>query len=473
MQEGQVAGTGTRVFKNMRRAEKNPNREIRRMNAPETGRAKSMAYPWLVVAILMVAYVFSFVDRQILNLLVGPIRRDLGISDTQMSLLMGFSFAIFYTILGIPLGRLADSWNRRGLIATGVVVWSLMTSLCGLAHTYWQLFLFRIGVGVGEATLSPAAYSMIADYFPPERRATAISVYSMGIYLGSGLAFLLGGLVIQFAVAQGAVTLPLVGDVRPWQVVFFVLGGSGIVFSLAFLLVREPPRAGVDAGSSVPFGEVVAHLWRNRRTVLCHNLGFAMIAFCSYGAAAWVPSFFIRTYGWKAGEVGIIYGLIVMVFGCAGIVFGGWLTDRWLRQGRTDAALRVGICASSAAILGGVYLLPSSGTFAAVLMVPSIFALAMPFGAAPAAIQEIVPNQMRGQASAVYLFIVNLIGLGIGPTAVALVTDFVFADDLALRWSLLIVGTGANLAAIAFLAAGLKPYRETLQRSSAGSTKAD
>ena len=168
---------------------------------------------------------------------------------------------------------------------------------------------------VGEATLSPAAYSMIADYFPPDRRATAISVYSMGIYLGSGIAFLVGGLVIQFAVAQGTTTLPLVGDVRPWQLVFFVLGAAGVLFSLAFLLVREPPRTGVQIAGGVPFGTVVAHLWKNRRTVLCHNLGFAMIAFSSYGAAAWIPSFFIRTYGWKAGEVGIIYGLIVMVFG--------------------------------------------------------------------------------------------------------------------------------------------------------------
>ena len=435
------------------------------MGTTENGHAKSMAYPWLVVAILMVAYVFSFVDRQILNLLVGPIRRDLGISDTQMSLLMGFSFAIFYTILGIPLGRLADSRSRRGLIAAGVVVWSLMTALCGLARSYWQLFVFRIGVGVGEATLSPAAYSMIADYFPPERRATAISVYSMGIYLGSGIAFLLGGLVIQFAVAQGTTTLPLVGDVRPWQLVFFVLGGSGLIFSFAFLLVREPPRQGVDASvSQVSFGAVVAHLWRNRRTVLCHNLGFAMIAFCSYGTAAWVPSFFIRTFNWKAGEVGIIYGLIVMVFGCLGILFGGWLTDRWLKQGKTDAALRVGICASIVAIIGGVYLLADNGTLAAILMVPAVFALGMPFGAAPAAIVAIVPNQMRGQTAAVYLFIVNLIGLGVGPTAVALVTDYVFADDLALKWSMLIVGSIANLAAIGFLAAGLKPYRETIQR---------
>jgi MFS family permease len=435
------------------------------MNPVEQSSTKSMAYPWFVVFILMVAYVFSFVDRQILNLLVGPIRRDLGISDTQMSLLMGFSFAIFYTILGIPLGRLADSRSRRGLIVAGVVVWSLMTALCGLARSYWQLFLFRVGVGVGEATLSPAAYSMIADYFPPERRATAISVYSMGIYLGSGIAFLLGGLVIQFAMAQGVISLPLVGEVRPWQVVFFVLGGSGIIFSFAFLLVREPRREGVVmSANAVSFSAVLAHLWQNRRTVLCHNLGFAMIAFCSYGTSAWIPSFFIRTFGWKAGDVGIIYGLLVMVFGCLGILFGGWLTDRWQKQGKSDAALRVGILAACVAIIGNVYLMANTGTLAAILMVPAVFALGMPFGAAPAAIVAIVPNQMRGQTAAVYLFIVNLIGLGVGPTAVALVTDYVFADDLALKYSLLIVGTAANVAAILLLGAGLKSYRETVQR---------
>ncbi len=421
-------------------------------------------YAWFVVAILMIAYVFSFIDRQILNLLVGPIRRDLGINDTQMSLLMGFSFAIFYTILGIPLGRLADSKSRRGLIAAGVVVWSLMTALCGTAKHYWQLFLYRVGVGVGEAALSPAAYSMIADYFPPQRRATAISVYSMGIYLGGGMAFLLGGLVIKAVAAQGAVTVPLIGTIHPWQVVFLILGSAGILFSLCFALVREPPRHGITVGSSsVPFGEVVAYLWSHRRTVLCHNLGFAMLSFCSYGSSAWIPSYFIRSHGWDASQIGIVYGVLVMVFGSTGIVFGGRLADRWSEAGITDAALRVGLWAATLCLVGGVlYLLAPTGTLAAIAMVPAVFALGMPFGAAAAAIQEIVPNRMRGQTSAVYLFIVNLIGLGIGPTAVAVLTDYVFRDDNAVRWSILIVGTFGNLAAIALFSAGLRPYRETL-----------
>ena len=434
------------------------------MNDSRVPGTATTTYAWVVVLILMIAYVFSFIDRQILNLLVGPIRRDLGISDTQMSLLMGFSFAIFYSLLGIPLGRAADSRSRRGLIAAGLIVWSLMTALCGTARHYWQLFLFRIGVGVGEAALSPAAYSMIADYFPPERRATAISVYSAGIYVGSGLAFLLGGLVIHYVSAQGELALPLVGQTRPWQVVFYVLGIAGLLFSLAFLFVREPPRQGLQADhTAVPFGEVTAYLWRNRRAVLCHNLGFAMIAFCSYGAAAWIPSFYIRTHGWSVGSVGIVYGLVVMVFGTAGIVFGGRLADRWLARGVTDAALRVGLWSCAGCGFGSlVYLTLPSAELATIALVPVVFALGLPFGAAPSAIQELVPSPMRGQATAIYLFVVNLVGLGIGPTAVAFVTDYVFGDDAALRWSLLLVCGAACLIAAALLAAGRHPYRAAL-----------
>ncbi|HEX2713091.1 MAG TPA: MFS transporter, partial [Candidatus Acidoferrales bacterium] len=178
-----------------------------------------VGYAWYVVGALTIAYVFAFIDRQILNLLVRPIRRDLGITDTQMSLLMGFSFALFYSVFGFPLGRLADSKSRRGIIAAGMVLWSILTTACGLARYFWHLLLLRMGVGVGEAALSPSAYSLISDYFPRDRRATAISVYSMAVYLGSGLASLLGGLIVGFASTKGSWTLPAVGAVRPWQLI--------------------------------------------------------------------------------------------------------------------------------------------------------------------------------------------------------------------------------------------------------------
>ena len=415
---------------------------------------------WSTVIILMTAYVLSFVDRQILNLLVEPIRRDLVINDTQMSLLMGLSFALFYTVCGIPLGRLADTRSRRGLIAIGVLFWSAATAACGMAKLYWQFLLCRIGVGVGEAALSPAAYSLIADSFPPERRATAISVYSMGVYLGSGLAFLLGGLVIHFAEQQGELMVPLLGEVRPWQFIFIVLGMVGVLFSLLMLAVREPVRRGVGAGVAVPLSEVGRYLRRIRGAVLHHNFGFAGLAFAGYGSAAWIPTFYIRTHGWDAGQVGMVYGTLVAICGCLGIVTGGRLADYLAARGRTDANMRVGLFAALCALpLVIIFPLLDNVWWVTATLAPAVFFLSMPFGVAPAAIQDIMPNSMRGQASAIYLFVVTLIGLGIGPTAVALVTDYVFADDQALRYSLLIVTGLAVLSSVILLWRGLAPYR--------------
>lgn len=423
----------------------------------------SLRYPWFVVAVLMLAYVISFVDRQIVGLLVKPIRADLGISDTQVSLLGGFSFAVFYAICGIPLGRMADRGNRVRLIAAGVFVWSVATALCGIARHYWQLLLARIGVGVGEAALSPAAYSMIADYFPPDRRATAISVYSMGIYVGSGIAFLLGGLAIKLAYEHGPVDVGFT-ILRPWQTVFVALGIAGVLFSALFLAIREPARQGA-VGAAVPMKEAMAWFRLNRRTVLCHNAGFALISLSSYAAAFWIPAMFERVHGWTIATLAGVYGLVVIVFGPAGIVFGGWLADRWLRRGMIDATMRVGVIACIACIpFGTLFPLMPTPELAMAVLAPATFCLAMPFGVAPAGLQEIMPNRLRGVASAIYLFIVSLIGLGIGPTAVALVTDYVFADDAAVRWSLMIVGGLAQTAALLCLLAGLAPYRESVAR---------
>ncbi|MGB7387362.1 spinster family MFS transporter [Pseudomonas neustonica] len=426
---------------------------------------------WCTVGILLVAYVLSFVDRQILNLLVGPIRADLGINDTQMSLLMGLSFAIFYTIAGIPLGRIADSKSRRGLIAWGVAFWSLMTAACGLAQQYWHFILCRIGVGAGEAALSPAAYSLIADSFPADRRATAISVYAMGIYLGAGMAFLLGGIVVTWANAQGAMELPVFGVVRPWQLIFLVLGAVGLMFCLVLLAIKEPTRKGVGAGVAVPLKEVGAYLLTIRKAVLCHNFGFACLSFASYGASAWIPTFFIRTHGLTPGEVGIYYGSLVMVAGSTGIVFGGRLADYMARRGYRDANMRVGLLAAVLTLACNVVFLVDNMPLLWAIMFFNVFTVAMPFGVAPAAIQEVMPNAMRGQASAIYLFTITLIGLGIGPTAVALVTDYVFMDDMAIRYSIFIVASVITLGAIILLWMGLKPYREARDTLESWSTK--
>ncbi len=431
-------------------------------------------YAWYVVGVLTIAYILAFIDRQILNLLVGPIRRDLGISDTQMSLLMGFSFAVFYSFFGFPLGRLADSKSRRTIIAAGMVLWSMLTAGCGLARNFWHFLLLRMGVGVGEAALSPSAYSLISDYFPKENRATAISVYSMAYYIGSGLAFLLGGLVVGFASAKGSWSLPIVGAVRQWQLIFFVVGLPGALLALLMYTVKEPARQGARMTKAtdgratvvkVPMRDVIAYLRENRTTVLCHNLGFALLAFSGYGTSAWIPTFLIRKYGWTGSQAGIRYGTIICILGTIGIVTGGKLADWLARRGFRDANMRVGLIGALAWLPTGVlFPLMPNGNWAAVVLVPTIFLTSLPVGLAAAAIQEMMPNVMRGQASALYLFVINLIGLGLGPTAVAMMTDYVFHNDNAIHYSLLVVGTLAHLGSAALLWVGLKPYRRSLDR---------
>jgi MFS family permease len=428
-------------------------------------------YAWYVVGVLTLAYIFSFIDRQILSLMVGAIQQDLRISEKQMSLLMGASFAVFYTLFGIPLGRIADTRSRRGLITVGVALWSLMTAACGLARTFWQLALFRMGVGVGEATLSPSAYSLISDYFRPERRSTAMSVYSMGIYVGSGLAFILGGFVTELAAGRERALLPLVGAIRSWQLVFFIVGLPGLLVALLVLTIREVQRKGVKPGSNASSkglaaspGEVWGYIRDNRATFLWLNLALGLIALYGYGASAWTPTFFIRRYAWTQSWTGLVYGSIVAVSGTLGIVSAGRLAD-WLRlRGYADANPRVAFFASALGLpFVALFPLAQSSVWAAVLLVPVVFFLSAPFGVAPAAIQQMMPNTMRAQATAFYLFVINLIGIGLGPTVVAALTEDVFRDKQAVHLSLAVTGALTFAGATALLSLGLRSYRRSLQ----------
>jgi MFS family permease len=428
------------------------------------------AYAWFVVSLLTLAYVFSFIDRQILNMMVDPIRQDLGIGEIGMSLLMGASFAVFYSFFGIPLGRLADTRSRRLLISVGVGVWSVMTAGSGLTRTFWQLALMRMGVGVGEASLSPAAYSIISDYFRPQLRSTAISVYSMGIYIGAGLAFILGGLVVEFAKGHESFVLPLVGAVRSWQLVFFIVGLPGLLVAASMLLIREPSRKSLYVSreqKGAPTVLTASAFWSylndNRMTFTCLYLGIAMLALFGYGAFAWIPTFFMRQFGLTHGRTGLVFGSIVMVAGTSGVVAGGGLAD-WLRaRGRQDANVAVALLAAILVIPFVVaFPLAPTAAWSAALITPVTFFCSMPFGVAPAAIQQLMPNAMRSQASALYLFVISLIGLGAGPTVVAALTSRIF-DDQHIGYSLLVVGVLSYVCGGLLLYLGLRPYRRSLE----------
>jgi len=424
---------------------------------------------WYAVAVLFIAYTFSFADRYILSLLIGPIKQDLGLSDTRISLLHGFAFALFYTFMGIPIGRLADRYSRRTIIAIGISVWSAMTAACGLAQSFWQLFAARVGVGVGEAALSPSAYSMIADLFPPRLLGRALSVYSAGAIVGGGLAFIVGGMVVQAILQAPSVTLPLVGTVKSWQLAFMVVGLPGLLVSALMYTVPEPVRRskmqleGV-ADEDLSLAQVLRFLGSQWRAYVPLFLGFSMLAVLFNGVLAWTPAFLDRTYGLAIGQSGLYIGLLLLTFGAGGMVAGGVLADKLLDRGYRDATLRTGILAGVGSLPFVVLapLMPNS-TLALALMAPLWFFATSGFGAGVAALQYITPNRMRGIASALYLFTGNLLGVGIGPTVIALITDYGFGEEAALRYSIVAVGSTCAVFVVIFLGIGLRPFRALVE----------
>jgi MFS family permease len=427
-------------------------------------------YAWYVVCILTLAYMFSFLDRQILALLVEPIRADLHISDTQMSLLQGLAFGIFYTLLGIPIGRLADRRSRRVIIATGISIWCLMTAACGLAKNFGQLFIARVGIGIGEATLNPSAYSLISDYFPREKRARPMSFYNMGVSLGAGVAMVLGGQIINWVFSQPQPVLPVVGTLFHWQVVFIMVGLPGLLIALLMFTVREPERRDKismgpdhDSDDPIPLRAAAAFLWERKATYGTLFLGMSVATIIGYGYFSWVPTMFMRTWGWSISDIAFAYGMVILIFGPLGVNFGGWLADRWYNNGRKAAHMRV-------TLIGALILVPASTLMplmptpelAVAMLIPATIGGAIPTATAGAALMMIVPNQLRAQTTAIYYFVINVLGLTIGPLAIALFTDSVFRDEAMLRYSISIVSGGAGILALGFLVANIRHFRASV-----------
>jgi len=422
--------------------------------------SKTPAHAWWALAVLTLANVSAFIDRQILSLLVVPLRRDFGITDEQVSYLMGLTFALFYTVLGLPLGRIADTRSRRALVGWGVATWSVMTTLSGLARDYPQLLLARVGVGVGEAALAPAAVSLIADAFPRERRGTAMSVYALGTFFGSGLAYVLGGAVVGVVAEAGTWHWPIVGAVRPWQSVFLVIGPPGLLVALLFLTVREPARSR-ERASEQGLAALARWLRGHARLFTMQSLGFALSAAVNYGIAAWLATFFVRTHGWPASRAGLVQGALTMSVGVAGVLAGGRVVDRLARAGRADAPLLAGIIGAAGMLLfASLYPLVPSATLAVALLVPVNFFAAFPWGAATAAAADVLPPRLRAQGTALYLLVVNLVSGALGPTAVALATQRVFGGDAGLRYGLASATAVGLTLAIALLWAARRPYRD-------------
>lgn len=437
----------------------------------------SPGYAWYTVVLCMVAYIFSFVDRQITALLIEPIRADLGISDTQFSLIHGLAFAFFYALMGIPIARLADTRSRPLIIAVGIFLWSIATAACGLTKNFWQLFAARMAVGCGEAALSPTAYSIIADSFPKSRLGLALGVYSIGSFIGAGLAFLIGGAVIEVVTGIGALDLPVLGTVRPWQMTFFIVGLPGIAIAAVFYFtVRDPERKGVRAGVSgdgqpgyrpYSIGEVADYISSHRSTFLAHYLGFGCLALSLFALLTWAPAFLFRNYGLSAKEAGVYLGLLVLVSNPAGVLTSGWLADYFTRRGIADAAMRAGLIGGLGVVLPGAAFssMPDLGTTLTVLALAMYFA-SFPLATSAAALQLMAPNQMRAQVTALFFLSMTIIGITGGATLVALCTDYLLGQEHLVGYSMSLISSSSGIAGALLLGAGLKHYRSTVAASS-------
>lgn len=432
---------------------------------------KRSGYAWYVVLVLLFTYVISFSDRMILNLLVGEIKVDLEVTDTQVSLLQGFAFAVCFLLAGIPFGRLADTLNRRNIIIVGVVLWSIATILCGLAETFLLMFIGRMFVGIGEAALTPAAYSMLADYFNRDKLGRALSIYSSGIWIGAGLALIVGSVVLKSVADAEAVIIPGVGTFKAWQIAFFVVGFPGFLVALLLMTVREPKRNSLrinqhqglikEEQKATSFLQVLQFIKRYKRFFVAHYGGFALFTLLAQAILAWSPELLIRVHGVEPSKAGIWLGGLYLIFSVTGIYVGGVISDRYMSKGVVAASMAVGGWATLALVPFTLFFALAPSFYEAITYgVAMAFVISMPLGVAANAIQVIAPVRMRGQLSALYVFMVGIIGICLGPASVALLTDFLFYDEKSVAQSLSIVALVAGPLGAGLLFSGIRPMRE-------------
>jgi len=413
---------------------------------------------WGIVAAFFIAYIFSFIDRMIIGLLVEPIKADLGLSDTQIGLLQGFAFALFYTVAGIPIGRLIDRAPRMKIVAAGIFVWSLMTAACAGVTNFWQFFAARMGVGVGEAVLSPAAYSVISDSFPKRKLGLPMGVYGLGSAVGAGLAFMVGAFVVAAVANAGDVSVPILGEIKAWQVAFLVAGLPGLLIAVMFLFIPEPRRrfskAEEAATEPVPFKAVLSHMHDNRLYFWSLFVAVGAINLAVLGSISWLPAMLMRSFDMALAPTGWFSGGMLIVGGLIGMIGGGAIMDR---IGGGTPQVRLRFCGWSALIGSfGALLFPLTGSIPLLTISFILFfsAAAVAVGAAPSVIQQLAPNRMRATISAAYVFVINAIGLGVGPTLTAVIGDTFFPFESGIRYAIVIVAvSGYLIGAILFFVA--------------------
>lgn len=435
---------------------------------PDASPSRGGVYPWVVTCILMLVYTAAFIDRQVLNLVIDPMKRSLLLSDTQMSLLQGIAFTSAYVIFSPIMGRLADRANRRNVLLISVAVWSIATAAGGLAGNFWEFFASRFGVGAAEAAVTPIAWSMLTDYFSRERLPRAMSFFLIGPYVGAGLALIFGGLLLG-AAQSIAVSAPILANREPWQIVFILIGLPGLLLAALLLIVREPARGTAQTDVTPPrLPEVARYFWDGRAFFGRFYLGMAGIILVLYALPAWMPALLMRRFAIDPRTVGLQYGTTVLIAGTVGVLAGPLLGRWFARRGRDAPSLRVAVTAAMALVPVSI-LLPMAPTYALGLIAAGVatFFFSLPQAMGASALQTASPPLMRGVAAAIYVFLVATIGLGVAPTLVALLTDYVFRDPAMVGWSLGAVCTISSVVGAWLIRGAIPHYRVAVARAEA------
>ncbi len=418
---------------------------------------------WYAIFVISLSLLVNFLDRGILALLVPFLKADLLLSDFQLSLVMGFAFVMFYMVAGLPIARYADRGHRRNLISFGLLLWSVATALCAFSRNFVSLFAFRTGVGVGEACTGPASFSLLGDLFPPEKMPRALAIMNFGFIAGTGLALVIGGTIVQSLASVHHIVFPVFGELRIWQAAFLLVGVPGLAVSLMMLSMPEPVRR--EGGVQPSVSEVIGFLVVNRWVYGPLIATVAINTIVAMGSASWGPAFYMRTFGWSIGRLGLVLGLVWLIAAPVGAMLGGLLAERFARRGRDDANLLV-VMISMAINIPFAILTPlmPTATLAVVMQTGAVFGASLLFGPQNAAIQVVTPNRMKGQVTAIVLFGFNIIGFGLGPTITALFTDYLFKDEMQVGHALAVCTAILGPLAFVIMLIGVKPYARAVAR---------
>jgi MFS family permease len=425
-------------------------------------------YAWFFTSILLFAYIISFIDRQMINYLVVPIKEDMGLTDFEISFIQGWGFVLAYVIFSIPFGRIVDKVNRVRVLIGGIVIWSVATAACGFSKNSWQLVLSRSGVGAGEAALTPASWSIISDLFPVERRSFPMSIYLMGPYIGQGLSLLFGAQILR--IYNEPVTLLESIIIQPWQIIFLIIAVPGIILGLFMFTLKDPERKeGLtgDREENESIKEVFSYVIKNIGAYMPLLVGSAFIIVLLYGLQSWVPTFLHRIHGWEHTRIGDQYGLVALFAGSLGVISGP-VFERYLTKLNFNPPIIILCIITSVAltIFGPITFLALNSEVVLIGIFITSFFITFPLALFATSLQNITPNQYRGVVSGLYVFTVNIVGYGLGPMVVAFFTDKVFKSEMAIDLSMATMFLICGPISFFIFYFGRKPFSRALATKS-------